>query len=56
VLVKLEGECIRALQSIKRGLALLDERHVDDLDGAAGDGEEIATVETARPEASRAQL
>ena len=30
VLVKLEGECIRALQSIKRGLALLDERHVDD--------------------------
>jgi vacuolar-type H+-ATPase subunit H len=30
VLVKLEGECIRALQSIKRGLALLDDRHVDD--------------------------
>ncbi|MEP7360395.1 MAG: ATPase [Chloroflexota bacterium] len=30
VLVKLEGECIRALQSIKRGLALLDERHGDD--------------------------
>ena len=25
-LIKLEGECIRALQSIKRGLALLDER------------------------------
>ncbi|MBA2254488.1 MAG: ATPase [Chloroflexi bacterium] len=25
-LVKLEGECVRALQSIKRGLALLDER------------------------------
>jgi hypothetical protein len=32
VLVKLEGECIRALQSIKRGLALLDDRHVDDPD------------------------
>lgn len=30
VLVKLEGECIRALQSIKRGLALLDDRHVDE--------------------------
>ena len=27
VLVKLEGECVKALQSIKRGLALLDERH-----------------------------
>ena len=25
-LVKLEGECVRALQSIRRGLALLDER------------------------------
>lgn len=25
-LMKLEGECVRALQSIKRGLALLDER------------------------------
>jgi len=27
VLVHLEGECIKALQSIKRGLALLDDRH-----------------------------
>jgi hypothetical protein len=27
VLVRLEGECIKALQSIKRGIALLDERH-----------------------------
>jgi bifunctional DNA-binding transcriptional regulator/antitoxin component of YhaV-PrlF toxin-antitoxin module len=27
VLVRLEGECIKALQSIKRGLTLLDERH-----------------------------
>ena len=27
VLIKLEGECIKALQSIKRGIALLDERH-----------------------------
>ncbi len=30
VLVQLEGECVRALQSIKRGLALLDERSVAD--------------------------
>lgn len=37
VLVKLEGECIRALQSIKRGLALLDERHGDD--GSEADAE-----------------
>ena len=34
VLVHLEGECIKALQSIKRGLALLDERH------QSGDGVE----------------
>ena len=33
VLVRLEGECIKALQSIKRGLALLDERTSGD-DGA----------------------
>ena len=26
VLVKLEGECVKALQSIKRGIAMLDER------------------------------
>jgi len=57
VLVKLEGECIRALQSIKRGLALLDERHVDEGDGAGGRDDEVAeTVETGRGEGSRAQL
>ena len=55
VLVKLEGECIRALQSIKHGLAMLDERYVDDQDGA-GDGEAVDSVESARPEASHAQL
>jgi vacuolar-type H+-ATPase subunit H len=55
VLVKLEGECIRALQSIKRGLALLDERHVDDRDGAAEEGA-AETVPTNRGESSRAQL
>ncbi|MBA3779810.1 MAG: ATPase [Chloroflexi bacterium] len=26
VLIKLEGECVKALQSIKRGIAMLDER------------------------------
>lgn len=35
VLVKLEGECVRALQSIRRGLAALDERYPA---GEAGDG------------------
>jgi hypothetical protein len=57
VLVRLEGECIRALQSIKRGLALLDERHVDEdgSDAAAGD-EAAEAVQTARAEGGRAQL
>ena len=32
VLVRLEGECVKALQSIRRGLAALDERY------PAGDG------------------
>ena len=35
VLVKLEGECVKALQSIKRGLAMLDERS-----SASGNGRE----------------
>jgi hypothetical protein len=45
VLIKLEGECIKALQSIRRGLALLDERH------PAGEGEAAPTAEDAVPEA-----
>ena len=36
VLVRLEGECIKALQSIKRGLSLLDERHPPRDDGRNG--------------------
>lgn len=53
VLVKLEGECIRALQSIKHGLALLDERHVvDDGTGDMYGGDAIEGPS----EASRAQL
>ncbi len=34
VLIKLEGECIKALQSIKRGIAMLDERHPVERDGS----------------------
>ena len=30
VLVRLEGECVKALQSIRRGLTMLDERHPDE--------------------------
>jgi vacuolar-type H+-ATPase subunit H len=30
VLVRLEGECVKALQSIRRGITMLDERHPDD--------------------------
>jgi len=37
VLVALEGECVKALQSIKRGIALLEERR-----GTEPDGEEDA--------------
>ena len=39
VLVRLEGECIRALQSIKRGLSLLDERHPAAADARNGTGD-----------------
>jgi hypothetical protein len=51
VLVQLEGECIKALQSIKRGLALLDERHLP-LVEATDEGE----PRYEEVEASRAQL
>lgn len=52
VLVHLEGECIKALQSIKRGLALLDDRH------QPGNGVDAGTVPTAIAESEpvRAQL
>jgi vacuolar-type H+-ATPase subunit H len=53
VLVRLEGECIRALQSSKRGLALLDVRHATDI----GRGPEHADdVEMAGVEPTHAQL
>ncbi len=36
VLIKLEGECVKALQSIKRGIAMLDERYPGEEDGTGG--------------------
>lgn len=38
VLVRLEGECVKALQSIRRGLAALDERYPAGDPGDAPDG------------------
>jgi hypothetical protein len=37
VLIRLEGECIKALTSIKRGIDMLDERHRP-TEGAVGEG------------------
>jgi vacuolar-type H+-ATPase subunit H len=56
VLVHLEGECVKALQSIRRGLALLDERHA--AAGALGSDDGAAPLPSAEaePEPSRAQL
>ncbi len=55
-LIRLEAECIKALQSIKRGLALLDERHpqadISD-DGTESEGLADAAVDQPR---SHAQL
>ena len=36
VLVRLEGECVKTLQSIRRGITLLDDRHPDDPAPAPG--------------------
>jgi bifunctional DNA-binding transcriptional regulator/antitoxin component of YhaV-PrlF toxin-antitoxin module len=52
VLVHLEGECIKALQSIKRGLALLDDRH-QPADGADAVNAQSAVAEA---EPTRAPL
>ncbi len=49
VLVKLEGECVKALQSIKRGLALLDQRHPSD----APDGDAPEPLARAPEDGSR---
>jgi vacuolar-type H+-ATPase subunit H len=54
VLVRLEGECIRALQSIKRGLMLLEERGPAE-DSVDGRPVEMDAADVAL-EADRAQL
>jgi len=53
VLIRLEGECIKALTSIKRGIDMLDERHRPARPAADGfavaDAEQEATEATPRP-------
>ncbi|OGN87417.1 MAG: hypothetical protein A2X23_03585 [Chloroflexi bacterium GWC2_73_18] len=55
VLIKLEGECVKALQSIKRGLAMLDARRTSaagdvaaEDDGAHGPADEDAALRAPR--------
>ncbi len=43
VLVRLEGECIKALTSIKRGIDMLDERHRATIPVEDGNGDARAT-------------
>ncbi len=55
-LIRLEAECIKALQSIKRGLALLDERHPQaDIPDDGTDSEGLADAAVDQPR-SHAQL
>jgi hypothetical protein len=45
VLIRLEGECIKALTSIKRGIDMLDERHrPTDHDGTSSSSDSGAIV------------
>ncbi|MEA2621563.1 MAG: hypothetical protein QOH61_473 [Chloroflexota bacterium] len=53
VLIKLEGECVKALQSIRRGLALLDDRHATSDGNGSGPGEGL---EPGAEQRSHAQL
>ncbi len=41
VLIRLEGECIKALTSIKRGIDMLDDRHRPATDGRSAEGDAI---------------
>ncbi|HET7677602.1 MAG TPA: hypothetical protein VFK38_07095 [Candidatus Limnocylindrales bacterium] len=45
VLIRLEGECIKALQSIKRGIALLDQRQPQASDGMSPEAELVPDEE-----------
>ena len=51
MLVKLEGEVVKALQSIRRGLSALDERYPAD-----GSDPAAAEAESATDERTHAQL
>ncbi|MEO5987126.1 MAG: hypothetical protein ABIW50_00330 [Candidatus Limnocylindria bacterium] len=54
VLIRLEGECIKALTSIKRGIDMLDERHrpPSATDGRAPTGNEIVVDPEEQPSAA----
>ena len=56
VLIRLEGECIKALTSIKRGIDMLDERHRpsgEDGVGSRASGSITVDTEEQAPSASR---
>jgi hypothetical protein len=52
VLIRLEGECIKALTSIKRGIDMLDERHRGDGGSTAARGESMAVDAEEQPRAA----
>jgi regulator of protease activity HflC (stomatin/prohibitin superfamily) len=56
VLVRLEGECVKALQSIRHGLALLDERHPQGTEGNGAGGYDGVGTETGSDSRAHAQL
>jgi hypothetical protein len=56
VLVRLEGECVKALQSIRHGIALLDERHPQAMDGNGAGGFNGVGSETGSEPHAHAQL
>jgi cell division septum initiation protein DivIVA len=58
VLIRLEGECIKALTSIKRGIDMLDERHRTGqsagADAATSDGRPIEAIDLGKEQAEAA--
>ncbi len=53
VLIRLEGECIKALTSIKRGIDMLDERHRPQSDGGGGPILTADSIPVDEPEQAR---
>jgi dsDNA-specific endonuclease/ATPase MutS2 len=53
VLIRLEGECIKALTSIKRGIDMLDDRHRLPEAASAADGVQPAFGEMQRAEPAK---